>query len=97
RFYVGCAIIILKVLGHLCLSPQFIIERPLKRVREWHKWLRWLPEKWLKWVRRVPVPRPLFGWPAWMVSVAIALIPAYAGFKELVKALPAVKHAIDVN
>src|SRR5215472_3579735 len=76
RFYLGCAVILAKLLVHFCLSPKFIVERP-------------------KWARGIPVPRPLFGWPAWMVSFAIASNAAYLALKALVFVVPLVKQAID--
>ena len=97
RFYLSCAVIALKLITHLCFSPHFIVERPLKRAKAWHHWFGWLPKRWLKALRRTPVPFPLFGWRAWIVAVAIALIPAYAAFKGLLRALPVLKAAIDNN
>ncbi|MGH9666686.1 MAG: hypothetical protein ACRD9L_19860, partial [Bryobacteraceae bacterium] len=40
-----------------------------------------------KWTRWLPFPRPLFGWPTWLLAVAITLNASYVVLKETVKML----------
>jgi predicted acylesterase/phospholipase RssA len=50
-----------------------------------------------KWARGRSIPRPLFGWPAWIVAVAILANATYLVLKGLVLVAPLLKTGIDKN
>ena len=71
------AVMAVKVFTHLCLSPQFVFEKP--------SWSRWR------------LPRPLFGWPTWLLSIALMGCTAAGALQLLVVVLPKARTAIDSN